>query len=64
MMDARVKPAHDDQMWIKSVVMRCDAARRYAFIVATLLKLKEQNRLAPVHAKWLSKAEAQLAKMR
>jgi hypothetical protein len=39
-----------------------DAARRFAFIVATLRKLKEENRLTPVQESWLPKAEAQLAK--
>jgi hypothetical protein len=35
-----------------------------AFIVATLHKLKEENRLAPVQEKWLPLAEAELAKIR
>jgi hypothetical protein len=39
-----------------------DAARRFAFIAATLRKLKEENRLTPVQESWLPKAEAQLAK--
>jgi tetratricopeptide (TPR) repeat protein len=41
-----------------------DAPRRWAFIVATLRKLKEENRLAPVQEKWLPEAEAQLARTR
>jgi tetratricopeptide (TPR) repeat protein len=41
-----------------------DAARRFAFIVATLRKLKEENRLTPAQEKWLPKAEARLAEMR
>jgi hypothetical protein len=41
-----------------------DAPRRFAFIVATLRKLKAENRLTPVQERWLPKAEAQLAKTR
>jgi tetratricopeptide (TPR) repeat protein len=41
-----------------------DAASRFAFIVATLRKLKEENRLAPAQENWLPEAEAQLAKLR
>jgi tetratricopeptide (TPR) repeat protein len=41
-----------------------DAPRRFAFIVATLRKLKAENRLTPVQESWLPEAEAQLAKMR
>jgi hypothetical protein len=41
-----------------------DAPRRWAFIVATLRRLKEENRLAPVQEKWLPEAEARLAETR
>jgi tetratricopeptide (TPR) repeat protein len=41
-----------------------DAPRRWAFIVATLRKLKEENRLTPVQVRMLPEAEAQLAKKR
>jgi hypothetical protein len=41
-----------------------DAASRLAFIVATLRKLKEEDRLAPAQEKWLPETEAQLAKLR
>ncbi len=40
-----------------------DAARRFAFIVATLRQMKEDNRLTPAQAKWLPRAEEQLAKL-
>jgi len=39
-----------------------DAASHFAFIVATLRKLKEENRLAPAQ-EWLPEAGAQLAKL-
>jgi tetratricopeptide (TPR) repeat protein len=39
-----------------------DAHRRWALIVATLRKLKAENRLAPVHGKLLPDAEVELAK--
>jgi hypothetical protein len=39
-----------------------DAARRFAFIVATLRKLKEAGGLPPAQEKWLPVAEAELAK--
>jgi hypothetical protein len=41
-----------------------DAPRRFAFIVATLRKLKEENRLTPQQEKWFPEAEGQLEKMR
>jgi tetratricopeptide (TPR) repeat protein len=41
-----------------------DAPGRFAFIVATLRKLKAENRLAPTQERWLPEAEAQLAKTR
>jgi hypothetical protein len=41
-----------------------DAWRRFAFIVATLRKLKEENRLTPAQESLLPEAEAQLAKTR
>jgi hypothetical protein len=41
-----------------------DAPRRLAFIVATLRKLKAENRLTPEQERWLPKAEEQLAKTR
>jgi tetratricopeptide (TPR) repeat protein len=41
-----------------------DAPRRFAFIVATLRRLKAENRLTPKQERWLPKAEAQLAKTR
>jgi hypothetical protein len=34
----------------------------FAFVVATLRKLKAENRLTPAQARWLPEAEAQLAK--
>ena len=40
-----------------------DSAGRYAFIVTTLRKLKEDGRLAPAQQKWLPLAEAELAKL-
>jgi tetratricopeptide (TPR) repeat protein len=41
-----------------------DAPSRFAFIVAALRKLKEENRLTPAQERWLPEAEAQLAKIR
>jgi tetratricopeptide (TPR) repeat protein len=41
-----------------------DAPRRWAFLVATLQKLKEENRLTPEQEKWLPEAEGKLAKTR
>jgi len=41
-----------------------DAAQRFTFIVATLRKLQEENRLTPAQAKWLPEAEARLAEIR
>jgi hypothetical protein len=41
-----------------------DAPRRWALIVTTLRRLKEENRLAPVQEKWLPEAEARLAETR
>jgi len=41
-----------------------DALRGFAFIVATLRKLKAENRLTSKQESWLPKAEAQLAKAR
>ena len=41
-----------------------DAPRRFAFIVATLRKLKAENRLTPAQERLLPKAEARLAKTR
>jgi tetratricopeptide (TPR) repeat protein len=41
-----------------------DAPGRFAFIVATLRKLKEENRLTPTQERWLPEAEPQLAKTR
>jgi hypothetical protein len=41
-----------------------DAARRFAFIVAALRKLKAENRLTPAQQRRLPEAEAQLAKTR
>src|SRR5260370_30587259 len=41
-----------------------DAPRRFAFIVATLRKLKAENRLTPAQERLLPEAEAQLAKTR
>jgi tetratricopeptide (TPR) repeat protein len=41
-----------------------DAPGRFAFIVATLRKLKAENRLTPAQERWLPEAEAQLAKTR
>jgi hypothetical protein len=39
-----------------------DAPRRWAFIVATLRKLKAEFRLTPVQEKWLLESEGQLEK--
>jgi tetratricopeptide (TPR) repeat protein len=36
-------------------------ARRFAFIIATLQKMKKENRLTPAQAKWLPEAKKQLA---
>src|SRR5262249_35187611 len=47
----------------KLAAQGADAARRFAFIISTLRKLKEENRLAPAHARWLPEAEARLAKI-
>ena len=41
-----------------------DAARRFAFIVAALRKLKAENRLTPAQERLLPQAEAELAKTR
>src|SRR5258708_34805591 len=41
-----------------------DAPRRFAFIVATLRKLKAGNRLTPAQESWLPEGEARLAKTR
>ena len=40
-----------------------DAARRFTFVVATLRKLKDENRLTPAQEKWLPQAETELAKL-
>jgi hypothetical protein len=40
-----------------------DEARRLAFVVATLRKLKEEGQLTTAQDKWLPEAEAQLAKL-
>jgi len=40
-----------------------DAARRFAFIVATLRKLEAENRLTPAQAKWIAEAEKELARL-
>jgi hypothetical protein len=41
-----------------------DHARRFAFIVVTLRKLKDENRLTAEQAEWLSQAEEILANLR